>query len=61
MKEAMTPKTNPVMVLSAAAATGHLGQRMRLSPPLRHGVSRTHIEVLRYTNPIFRKIYLISM
>jgi processive 1,2-diacylglycerol beta-glucosyltransferase len=58
MKESLTPKTNSVMVLSAAAATGHLRAADALVAAFAaQGVSARHIEVLRYTNPIFRKIY----
>jgi len=58
MKEPSTPKTNSVMVLSAAAATGHLRAADALVAAFAaQGISARHIEVLRYTNPIFRKIY----
>jgi processive 1,2-diacylglycerol beta-glucosyltransferase len=47
-----------VMILSAAAATGHLRAADALvSAFSMKGVSARHVEVLRYTNPIFRKIY----
>jgi processive 1,2-diacylglycerol beta-glucosyltransferase len=46
------------MVLSAAAATGHLRAADALVSAFdAKGVSARHIEVLRYTNPVFRKIY----
>ena len=46
------------MVLSAAAATGHLRAAEALVSAFEaKRVSAHHIEVLRYTNPIFRKIY----
>jgi len=58
MKEPRELKANSVMVLSAAAATGHLRAADALvSAFTARGVSARHIEVLRYTNPIFRKIY----
>jgi len=58
MKESLTPKANSVMVLSAAAATGHLRAADALVAAFAaRGVPARHIEVLRYTNPIFRKIY----
>ena len=47
-----------VMVLSAAAATGHLRAADALvSAFAMKGVAARHVEVLRYTNPIFRRIY----
>lgn len=58
MKGHPTLKPNSVMVLSAAAATGHLRAADALVSAFEaKGVSAQHIEVLRYTNPIFRKIY----
>ena len=58
MKGPFTRKPNSVMVLSAAAATGHLRAADALVAAFEtNGVSARHIEVLRYTNPIFRKIY----
>src|SRR4030042_6418139 len=58
MKESFPPKANSVMVLSAAAATGHLRAADALVAAFAaRGVPARHIEVLRYTNPIFRKIY----
>ena len=58
MKERLAPKPGSVMVLSAAAATGHLRAADALVAAFAaQGVSARHIEVLRYTNPIFRKIY----
>ena len=46
------------MVLSTAAATGHLRAAEALVSAFEaKRVSAHHIEVLRYTNPIFRKIY----
>jgi len=46
------------MVLSAAAATGHLRAAEALVAAFQaEGVFARHIEVLRYTNPLFRKIY----
>lgn len=58
MKEDLAPKPNSVMVLSAAAATGHLRAADALVSAFEaRGVSARHIEVLHYTNPVFRKIY----
>jgi processive 1,2-diacylglycerol beta-glucosyltransferase len=58
MKEDSAPKPNSVMVLSAAAATGHLRAADALVSAFEaQGISARHIEVLRYTNPVFRKIY----
>jgi len=46
------------MVLSAAAATGHLRAADALVSAFEaKGVSARHVEVLRHTNPVFRKIY----
>jgi processive 1,2-diacylglycerol beta-glucosyltransferase len=46
------------MVLSAAAATGHLRAADALVSAFdAKGVSARHVEVLRHTNPVFRKIY----
>jgi processive 1,2-diacylglycerol beta-glucosyltransferase len=58
MTEHAASKPNSVMVLSAAAATGHLRTADALVSAFdAKGVSAHHIEVLRYTNPVFRKIY----
>jgi len=58
MKEHGGLKTNSVMVLSAAAATGHLRAADALVSAFKaKGISADHIEVLRHTNPVFRKIY----
>jgi len=58
MKDDSRPKTNSVLVLSATAATGHLRAADALVATFEaKGVSAYHVEVLRYTNPIFRKIY----
>jgi processive 1,2-diacylglycerol beta-glucosyltransferase len=47
-----------VMILSAAAATGHLRAAEALVAAFEaKEVPARHVEVLRYTNPIFRKIY----
>jgi len=46
-----------VMILSAAAATGHLRAADALVSAFSiRGLSARHVEVLRYTNPIFRKM-----
>jgi processive 1,2-diacylglycerol beta-glucosyltransferase len=58
MKGPSTRKSKSVMVLSAAAATGHLRAAEALVSAFEaKDVSAHHIEVLRHTNPIFRKIY----
>jgi processive 1,2-diacylglycerol beta-glucosyltransferase len=58
MKKDSAAKPDSVMVLSAAAATGHLRAADALVSALEaKGVSARHVEVLRYTNPVFRKIY----
>ena len=58
MTEHVAPKPDSVMVLSAAAATGHLRAADALVSAFEaRGVSAQHVEVLRYTNPVFRKIY----
>ena len=58
MKGDPTSRPNSVMVLSAAAATGHLRAAEALVSAFEaKRISAHHIEVLRYTNPIFRKIY----
>jgi processive 1,2-diacylglycerol beta-glucosyltransferase len=58
MAEQRASKPNSVMVLSAAAATGHLRAADALVSAFdAKGVSARHVEVLRHTNPVFRKIY----
>ena len=58
MKEDSAAKPKCVMVLSAAAATGHLRAADALVSVFQaKGISAPHVEVLRYTNPLFRKIY----
>ncbi len=58
MKEDSSAKPKCVMVLSAAAATGHLRAADALVSVFEaRGVSARHVEVLRHTNPFFRKIY----
>ncbi|NWG04309.1 MAG: hypothetical protein HXY44_15760 [Syntrophaceae bacterium] len=58
MKGASTLKQNSIMALSAAAATGHLRAAEALVAAFEiHGVSARHVEMLKYTNPLFRKIY----
>jgi UDP-N-acetylglucosamine:LPS N-acetylglucosamine transferase len=53
MTEHCAPKKNSVMVLSAAAATGHLRAADALVSAFdAKGVSARHIKVLRHTNPI---------
>ena len=49
MKESLKPKTNSVMVLSTAAATGHLRAADALVAAFAaRGVFARHVEVLRY-------------
>ena len=58
MERRSIPETGSVMVLSAAAATGHLRAAEALVAAFEaRGLSAHHVEVLRYTNPIFRRIY----
>ena len=58
MKGPLAPDTNSAVVLSAAAAAGHLRAADALVAVFKaKGISAHHMEVLRYTNPIFRKIY----
>jgi processive 1,2-diacylglycerol beta-glucosyltransferase len=58
MKKDSSSKPGSVMVLSAAAATGHLRAADALVSAFEaKGVSARHVEVLRHTNPVFRKIY----
>ena len=53
MTEHVAPKPDSVMVLSAAAATGHLRAADALVSAFEaRGVSAQHVEVVRYTNPI---------
>ena len=57
-KGPLAPDTSSVVVLSAAAAAGHLRAADALAAAFEaKGISAHHLEVLRYTNPIFRKIY----
>jgi processive 1,2-diacylglycerol beta-glucosyltransferase len=58
MKGDLAQKTSSVMVLSAAAAAGHLRAADALVAAFEsEGISAHHVEVLRHTNPIFRKVY----
>ncbi len=58
MREDSASKLDSVMVLSAAAATGHLRAADALVSAFdARSVSARHVEILRYTNPVFRKIY----
>jgi len=58
MKKDSAAKPDSIMVLSAAAATGHLRAADALVSAFEtKGVTARHVEVLRYTNPVFRKIY----
>jgi processive 1,2-diacylglycerol beta-glucosyltransferase len=57
-KGPLATDTSSVVVLSAAAAAGHLRAADALVTAFEaKGASAHHVEVLRYTNPIFRKIY----
>ena len=50
--------SNSVMILSASSATGHLRAADALVTSFQaKGVAARHVEVLRYTNPIFKRIY----
>ncbi len=58
MKEDFATRPRSVMVLSAAAATGHLRAADAIVSAFEtNGVPAHHVEVLRHTNPVFRKIY----
>jgi processive 1,2-diacylglycerol beta-glucosyltransferase len=58
MKGYPAQNTNSVIVLSAAAAAGHLRAADALVAAFEaKGVSAHHVEVLQYTNAIFRRIY----
>jgi processive 1,2-diacylglycerol beta-glucosyltransferase len=58
MKPFSEGKTGKVIVLSAAAAAGHLRAAEALVTAFgARNVSATHMEVLRHTNPLFRKVY----
>jgi processive 1,2-diacylglycerol beta-glucosyltransferase len=47
-----------VMVLSAAAGAGHVRSAEALVSAFgMQGVSATHVEVLKYTNPLFKRFY----
>ena len=47
-----------VMIFSASSATGHLRAADALITSFQgNGVAARHVEVLRYTNPIFKRIY----
>ncbi|OGP63293.1 MAG: hypothetical protein A2170_01920 [Deltaproteobacteria bacterium RBG_13_53_10] len=49
---------NSVLVLSAAAAAGHLRAADALVSVFKEkNIPARHVEVLQYTNPIFKKIY----
>jgi len=58
MKKVPTQKEGSVIVLSAAAGAGHVRAAEALVSALdaRH-IPSEHIEVLKYTTPIFRKVY----
>ena len=48
----------PVMVLSAASGAGHVRAAEALVSAFeRQGIPARHVEVLRYTNPLFRRFY----
>jgi processive 1,2-diacylglycerol beta-glucosyltransferase len=47
-----------VMVLSAAAGAGHVRSAEALASAFEmQGVPTTHVEVLKYTNPLFKRFY----
>ena len=47
-----------VMVLSAAAGAGHVRSAEALVSAFRlHGIPARHVEVLKHTNPLFRRVY----
>lgn len=49
---------NSVMILSAASGAGHISAADALVAAFKNkGVSANHVEVLKYTNPIFRGVY----
>ena len=57
-KGPLATDTSSVVVLSAAAAAGHLRAADALVAAFEaKDISAHHMEVLRYTNPIFKKIY----
>jgi processive 1,2-diacylglycerol beta-glucosyltransferase len=48
----------PVMVLSAAAGAGHVRSAEALVSAFgAQGIPATHVEVLKYTNPLFKRFY----
>ncbi len=54
----MVTEPGSVMILSAASGAGHLKAAEALVSAFKHkGISARHIEVLRYTNPVFRRFY----
>jgi processive 1,2-diacylglycerol beta-glucosyltransferase len=58
MKGYSKDETSSVMVLSAAAAAGHLRAADALVAAFEaKGVSASHVEVLQYSNALFKKIY----
>jgi len=58
MKEYSAKQASSAVVLSAAAAAGHLRAADALVAAFKaKGISAHHMEVLRYTNPIFKKVY----
>ncbi len=59
MQEVWTGKNMPsVMVLSAASGAGHIRAADALVAEFgNRGISAKHVEVLKYTNPIFKGIY----
>ena len=49
---------SPVLVLSAASGAGHVRAAEALTTAFtQEGVQAEHIEVLKYTTPLFRKVY----
>lgn len=58
MNSSDTANTGKVMVLSAAAGAGHVSAAETLVSVFAvNGTPANHVEVLKYTNPVFRKMY----
>lgn len=54
----MGKNPNPVMILSSASGAGHIRAADALTLAFENkGITAKHVEVLKYTNPIFRKVY----
>lgn len=58
MESKQTDRNNSVMVLSAASGAGHVRAADALVSAFHlRGVNALHMEVLKYTTPLFRKVY----